>query len=66
MTQQIKTIVGKIAASPRYLSNLSFKNNNDQVISTTDNFVDPFAVKAEEIRRHLEEGEQIIGIYGNL
>ena len=25
----------------------------------------PFEVEAEEMRRQLEEGEQIIGIYGN-
>ena len=65
MTQQIKTIVGEKSLWACDLLNLSFKNNNDQLICTTECFLTSPKVQPEEMRRQLEEGEQIIGIYGN-
>ena len=66
ITQQIKTIVGsKCSDGPIYLQNLSFKNKKDQQICSIDIKNIP-TWEIETIEQHLEEREQIIGIYGNV
>ena len=64
--EQIKTIIGtKYAPLKSLLANLSFENKDHYVSRTTIPLINWSAKQYEDVEHHLEEGEQLIGIYGS-